>query len=341
MPNNSGILVLEGADASGKTTLARHLVKHHSARYLHLGPYKDVWRWHLGAYLRAQRLAAAGHLVVVDRHWPSECVCGAIYRGGSAYPIAARCFDRLWLRSAAIYILCVPSNSRRQEQDHHQRDLSRKGNTYSQDRTRPVRQVIARYRQLMTRQPASFEMKDYLFQAAWRTRPDVVYYDRFTEGHDLRALTYRLLTRLSGWRTMQRSLGLDPASPNYAGHPVSARWLLVGEAGSPRVFRPDINFPFVDRCTHLSSATWLNRALHQLSVPEPHLLWCNTAGPELAQLARDPVVRSLPAIALGRVAERALYQLSWPDVRSVVHPQYARRFQHSGSYAEKLRETLT
>jgi len=332
-----GILVLEGADASGKTTLAKWLVRHRAARYLHLGPYRDVWKWHLGAYVHTQKLAAAGNLVVVDRHWPSECIYGEVYRGGSAYPVSARVFDRLWLRSAAIYVWCVPSDVRRQVREHYARDFEKKGNAYSRDRKRAVRDAISHYAN-----PAARSCNDYLSRCSnWRYRPDVIRYDRFTQGHRLAVVADAIIGYLADHRQAQHRLGLDPSHPNFAGHANLARYFIVGETISPRSFRPDVAFPFADRCSNVTAATWLNHALHQLRVPESNLLWCNAVGPELALLAHDLRVFNLPAIALGRAAERTLKSLGWRDVRPVPHPQWARRFEHSLDYTRYLKAVFT
>jgi hypothetical protein len=112
-----GIVVLEGADASGKTTLARHLVDRYGARYLHSTRRREVWRWHLGALRWAVR-ESASRLVVLDRLWLSEQVYGQVFRGGPAYDLGARCLDRVLLRYGAVTVLCVPSGDVRRRPTH-------------------------------------------------------------------------------------------------------------------------------------------------------------------------------------------------------------------------------
>lgn len=345
------IIVLEGADAAGKTTLARELVKRHDARYLHLGPYRDIWRWHLGAYLRAQRLAARGHVVIVDRHWLSECAYGVVYRDGSAYPVGARCFDRLWLRSAALYVLCVPRDAQRQEREHYERNFEAKGNVYSRDRQRAVRAIIARYYDLAYGNiacPGVDYMSQLIRYGDFSPREDVFVYDRHgPRGQRLDDTTDLLVQRAERRRRATYPLALDPTTPNFAGHPAQARFLMVGEMASPSIKRPDLRFPFVDRCTHLSAATWLNRTLHVLAVPEHQLLWVNAhGGPQLEYLARaTPLPSTVTAVALGRVAERELERVGWPAnrVRTAPHPQHARRFNHHHPdvYVQQLYEALS
>src|SRR5258708_10796608 len=113
------IIVLEGADQSGKTTLASHLVNVYGAYYMHAKVWKQMLKWHSGIMRRAVRLSARGELVVLDRHWISEFVYGSIFRGGPAYDGArAAHFDQLILQHG-IYILCVPSDPQGQLAPFH------------------------------------------------------------------------------------------------------------------------------------------------------------------------------------------------------------------------------
>ena len=95
----------------------------------------------------------------------------------------------------------------------------------------------------------------------------------------------------------------------------------------------------MDREDHLSAATWLNRALHELGVFEPELLLVNATGlGELeAVVERRPDLRY---VALGTVAATRLDQLGI-SYSEVSHPQWARRFAHRESYAEELEGVLT
>lgn len=122
------IIVLEGADSSGKTTLAKAIMerpgRHH---YLHGLPYVGwVEDAHRGMLNAALRHAADGDTVVIDRHWVSEFIYGPLFRNRVAYDDeTARRFDRL-IRAHGIYILCVPGNSQRHEerfQEQHKAKL--------------------------------------------------------------------------------------------------------------------------------------------------------------------------------------------------------------------------
>ena len=109
----SGIICLEGADASGKTMLANHLVTCYGARYLHGRVWYDQVRWYLGMMRRAERLMEVGELVVIDRHWISELVYGPIFRGGAAWSneMSAE-FDARINDAPGVYVLCVPTDAK-------------------------------------------------------------------------------------------------------------------------------------------------------------------------------------------------------------------------------------
>ena len=104
-----GVILIEGPDCSGKTTLANYLIKKYNAYYIHMRLYKDVWKYHLAA-LRLAAKKAENQLVIIDRHWISECAYAEIYRRGSCYPVGARCLDRLLIKLGATTIMCIRSD---------------------------------------------------------------------------------------------------------------------------------------------------------------------------------------------------------------------------------------
>lgn len=139
------ILVVEGADQSGKTTLCRMMVEYHGARYMHARVWRDMIKWHAGIMRRAVRLHQKGELVVLDRHWVSDWVYGPIYRGQTGYSDdEAQAFDII-VRSNGGYILCVPSDMPGQLARHAVR--AKKGHEIYRADPR-IRQVMERYADL-------------------------------------------------------------------------------------------------------------------------------------------------------------------------------------------------
>lgn len=330
----SGILILEGADASGKSTLARFLRDEFGARHLRTHPSKNQWRNHLAAYLRAVKLAEQGHLVVVERHWISECAYGTALedRGGCVYPVAARCFDRLWLRAAALYVLCVPQDLKRQLQRHDE------GVPGKVERFKDVSPVVAYYADLMKQNIAhagDTYLDQYIRYGDFAARPDVVVYDldQMTSSRRRRGWVINTLFQLNRWRNSQVNI----PGQNLGGHAATARWVLVGETPSAAITHPRAAFPFVDREESNSAAAHLNRALHSLGVPETDLMFINAIGPELQKLVEQCPEKRY--IALGHVAEDELVKLGVrPDY--LVHPGWAKRFSYHEDYSKLLRGVL-
>jgi hypothetical protein len=101
------IIILEGPDGSGKTTLARQLCKEHHLLYRHEGPPPAGIDplYHYGRILDAARDTGG----VFDRFALGERVYGPILRGRDGLgPSGWRVFRRLLWASGAHTILCLP-----------------------------------------------------------------------------------------------------------------------------------------------------------------------------------------------------------------------------------------
>lgn len=108
---HDGIIILEGPDASGKTTLANNLRRYYGLRgqavqYLHLRARKNVIAYQTVALAKA---FAFDGITILDRHWLSEEIYGAVYRSRTpaSFSQARTCFDLL-LNVPTVYVLCTP-----------------------------------------------------------------------------------------------------------------------------------------------------------------------------------------------------------------------------------------
>lgn len=328
-----GIIVLEGADCSGKTTLARHLVERYDARYLHGRVFPKMWRYHVAMVRLALRWADE-RLVVVDRLWLSELVYGPIFRGAAAYDVGARCLDRVLLRGAALNVLCAPLDQERQLEEH------RKRRELGQERFANVQRVVAAYADLRhgnVAHPGDGYLDQLIRYGDYAKRHDVFVYDRYRDGHRVDTVCGQLISALSVIRGKQVQMGLDSRQYNLAGYARTATRLFVGDAVSPSA--RETRWPF---CWHdgMSAATWLNRALHRLGFDETRGLWCN------ANEANDALPRlvplGIPTIALGARAAERLSELGVRPRATLSHPQWHRRFRHGHpeEYVDLLREAL-
>lgn len=108
-----GLLCFEGADGSGKTTLADYFVEKFGAVYVHCGVVDDMRRHHADALSQCAHAIRAGRLACLDRHWISEFVYAPIFRSGPAYSddVAAE-FDDAIRDAPGAYVLCVPRDLR-------------------------------------------------------------------------------------------------------------------------------------------------------------------------------------------------------------------------------------
>lgn len=336
-----GIILLEGADSAGKTTLARHLAGRYGALNLHSTVRRETYRWHVGALRWAIR-AAATRLVVLDRLWISELVYGPIFRGGPTYDVGARCVDRMLRRFGALTIMCVPEDQEAQVRRWEAGRAAGKREHFDR-----VREVVARYADLYhgnVAHPGGNYVDQLIRFGDFVTRDDVIRYDldrwdgeRGIERFARQAVHY--LERLGA--------AVEPDGPNLAGRAATG-WLFVGEAPRPMP-RPGAAalpaWPFCDDDARDSSATWLNRALHRLSIREDRLVFVNARCPDDDRLPSLLTKRSgLRPVALGRVAEARLVELGCREFGYVDHPQYARRFQRRAGiagYAERLHGAMT
>ena len=328
-----GIILIEGADASGKTTLARHLVETYGARRMHGRIWSNMWRWHVGMLRRAVRLADDG-LVVLDRHWLSELVYGQVYRGGPSYDLGARCVDRVLQRAGAVTVLCAPADQEAQLAVHAKR-AARGGEGFAD-----VREVVALYADLRAgnvARPGDGYLGQLIRFGDFARRPDVMVYDVDRDGADLAGYARKVLARLRKVRAGQFPPALLSAHQNVVGGAAAARYLVVGEGASPAA--EAVYWPWCARDGH-DAATYLNRALHALAFDETRALWTNAVDeddllPDLLRLDKE-------VIALGVVAARRVRQLGHEVKATLPHPQFWRRFYHHdlAGYVDRLREAL-
>lgn len=342
----NGIIVLEGADSSGKTMLARHLVEAHGAANLHSTVRRDTWRWHVGA-LRLAIRRAARQLVVMDRHWISEMVYGAVFRGGPAYDVGARCMDRVLRRYGALYVLAAPLDQRRQEERWVADAAHGKREHFNR-----VREVITLYADLRdgnVAHPGDGYLDQLIRFQDFTQRDDVLVYDMdgFQGPKAIRAFTDGiLLPKLNMLKT--RAFPADWTNISGRADATRSGYLFVGEALSPRcdTWAPRIpRWPWCDNDRHLASATWLNQALHHLTMREDRMIFTNAIDEDnrLPQLLNLAEVWPLKVIALGNVAADRIERLGHKDAVRVMHPQAHRRFHHHEGpegYADMLRKVM-
>lgn len=115
---SKGIIVLDGPDACGKTTLAGHIKEicsaHNVPYYYQHANYKfknRMFNYHEVIVKRAAEFVENYNgIAVIDRLHFSEMIYSKIFRGGSKWPLQYRYFERLINTYAGIQVICAPDN---------------------------------------------------------------------------------------------------------------------------------------------------------------------------------------------------------------------------------------
>lgn len=333
-----GIILLEGADHSGKTTLARHLVDHHGARYLHGRIFPDMWRYHV-AMVRLALRWADHQLVIIDRMWLSELTYGEVFRGGPSYDVAARCLDRVLMRVGAVTVVCSPDDQEFQIKRHAAR--AAKG----EEVFKKIQRVVALYSDLVhgnAVHPGDGYLAQLIRYGDYAKRKDVFVYDLDKDGHNLKFISRKILARVRQLQFDQLSSAMNSSRHNFTGNLATARSLIVGDRVSPRVATLPKG-PYWPMCWHdgMSAATWLNHALHMFGHDETTTIVTNANDPDnhLTGILKNS---NLKIVALGKNAVKRLEREGYMPHVELSHPQYHRRFHHSelSDYSRQLKKAL-
>lgn len=325
-----GIIILEGADGTGKTTLARELCAAHGGLYIHNRYHKVIWPF-FAATLRWAVREGANRLVVVDRHWVSENVYARAYRGGSDIPHQCRALHRVLLRHGAVTVLAAPLPGL--VVNAHARLKGERPEMYDN-----VERVARYYHDLWygNQDVGLGPQLDLVGQVTWRGAKNgglgpCLLYDRFLHDGPVARTRFRDLVvgTLAHARRQRSALELDPTYWNLTGCLVD-QTLLVGDRVNIRA-NGAAPWPFFapDGCS-----AYLSQTLHQLRLDEQHLAFTNAHGPgDLAWVTRA----CGRVVALGKHAAAELKRVGRPADATVRHPQHARRFtHHDDSYQREL-----
>lgn len=110
------IIVLEGADGTGKTTLANVLQNTFpGSKYIHATWSRELdcrmLEYHMGILSEAYNFIQKTNLpVIIDRLWLSEAIYAEVFRSGSRYPQEAKIIDKFIEMIGGINIMCLSDN---------------------------------------------------------------------------------------------------------------------------------------------------------------------------------------------------------------------------------------
>jgi thymidylate kinase len=97
------IIIFEGPDCSGKTTLIQKLGLHRI--YVKYKFRNCMPAYHQYCVQEAIKLDKQGANIALDRLWPSEYIYGDVHRGGTSFPYYAKSIERLIPN--AKYVFCL------------------------------------------------------------------------------------------------------------------------------------------------------------------------------------------------------------------------------------------
>lgn len=332
----NGLIIIDGPDATGKTTLAKYICETYQGEYIHLG-YEapgDMEAYQTTALTVAVE-RSKDKLVVIDRFWTSEQIYGRVKRDGSELPYNARNMDRVIRKQAGLYI--IAADEPRRVADRFEQLKTERPELYAEAGIFDI--ATAYYFFLLGRSaldkhtrravegitPDDYTQAYSLTPFGFAERPDVLQY-RVGED-DLEAFARLSVLLMRQWQVRQYQPALDPDDRNVLGHQATAKILFVGNATEQDSWPFYANAP----CVRL-----LNQALHSIGFDETKAMWTNINGPGGPEHAYALVAAGLFPIALGHKAEKALVKLLTGSkvARTYGYVQHPEHYVKTG-YAQK------
>lgn len=330
------IFILDGPDATGKTTLAKELVEKTGGKYFHLTyRWKDrIFDYHTAAIRLAARSTTP---VILDRWWPSEAVYAKAFREGSDWPLQGRMTDRIARKFGAIYVLCLPATVQ-ECVDRHAQLKSERHEMY--DDIRSVAELYLKLYSGDVEHEDKGQYIDFLIRTGGLiTRFDVLHYSIETWGRALGIFSDKVIQQSNTWRKLQYGPALSFREWNIVGHVFFADYLFIGDQVANN-FR-ELHWPFYE---YQNGSLYLTKALHRLGFKEEHAMWCNAldhdgeVNKHIAKLKQYKP--SLKLITLGNKAAEVCDELEIEVHAELPNPAFCEKFESDINLAEVLKHAL-
>ena len=321
------IIIIDGPDAVGKTTLANSIMKRvPNTKYLHLTyRFKDkIFDYHTAAIHLASKWSMK-HNVIIDRWWPTEACYASVYRNTSSWPLQGRFHERVALKYGAIYVMALPDDNtiarhmrlkdERSEMYDDIADLCHlylkfySGDLNHKDKGNYIDQVIL-----------SGGLKPYNWYIPYTISAYAGNMDYFID----MIMEVGKMMRSEQWID-----ALAPSEHNILGHKKYGKYMFVGDQVNPKY--NSVFWPFFE---YGNSSLYLTEVLHNLWLKESECCFTNVKdkdGKLDLKYARAADEAGMDIIALGKTAEKALNEAKICPHHVMKHPSYYRRFNGKAS----------
>jgi adenylate kinase family enzyme len=338
------IIVLEGPDGAGKTTLAREIQRQCGATYIHM-TYRHKNKmpvYHTAALLHAlSKVEKTGTPCILDRWWLTEMIYAKVYRGGPKWPEYGRMLDRMLIRFGGVYVLCVPGNEVAYRVQF--KSLVESGRELYHDVDKMC-EVRDEYQRLIYGTSSLDEYHGYhrhFIRAGIAKRFDMFIYDYQTMGHDMPSFAKQVCDYVHFSHTLQ---GNPEPSVSTAGN-FQAATLLLGDTPNLKWGTHRPAWPFF---RNAACSLHLCHVLDELGIDEHRLYFINMnhrlGKIELRKWLNWHAGRNGEKVKIGVFGEKAEVTLleNFDLVYTPLpHPQAANRFPtYKKLFIEKLRRFL-
>lgn len=290
------LIILEGPDGAGKTTLARALAEHYGAKLVRHDAQperKEMFPY----FIRSLRDAAATRKpVIFDRCWLSEPIYGRVLRDGAdRVGLHRRALNRVALGLNALLVICLP----------------------------PLDTVLTNFRATRDQQLPQRDEQVTQLHKLYSEQPWQEAYAFRTTAYDY-TLGGNVMDRLIEW------IGHGAHARNEG--PGIGRWaprevtLMIGETPGERDAHDTrrFNWPFA---SDQGCSPWLSAQLERVGISERELYWVNAIRADGKWQGARFVEQLQPAriVALGEKARTWCLTQGLPH-RHISHPQFWKRF---------------
>lgn len=332
-----GLILLDGPDCAGKTTLANAIKaevekRGYVANIHHLGKPEPgtCWAMHAEALLNNIYEMLNGAVVIMDRQFLSEGIYGAVYRDGSEYPETMRFMDMLFNRYRALKVICCPAVETVVKTHAAMKKVRFEEYDSGMDK------VAQRYLDLWESVPRSmiYSDEDYLIQL---TKSGGVSEKELWYHYDYEQVETADFVKMLLAEMVKEQWYYEDDTWHYSfnGTPGPLSTLLVGDQISQDNI---LAIPFF---ANTDSSLYLAKTLHQLHTHPDRLCIANINDPGGVETVKFLANRCKQVIALGRNAQRTLQLHNIHFHGQVRHPQHARRFSYNDdSYVNELAQFL-